>query len=312
MDLRHVDLRHLRYFIAVAESLSFSRAAEKLHIAQPPLSQQIKQLEHALGVTLFHRTKRLVELSDAGTVFLEHARRVLRATEIGAMEAQRAQRGETGRLAVGFFEHMSYTLLPPIFRAFKERFPSVEIDLRWFPVIKQQEALESGQIDIAFMRPMPGNVQIKGEIISREPFVLAIPVNHPLAKLPTVSLKRCSNERFVLYASTLAPDFHETITRMCAAAGFLPSVALEVGQVYTALGLVGAGVGIAFVPASVQSVHFDHVRYRPLDQRSPDIVVSLGWLHRNPSPPLLAFVEIAKEINRIQKPPRVAPSKRAS
>lgn len=313
MNLRHVDLRHLRYFIAVAEGLSFSRAAERLHIAQPPLSQQIRQLEEAIGVTLLHRTKRHVELSEAGEIFLEHARQILRSTEIAALEAQRAQRGEIGRLAVGFFEHMSYTLLPPIFRAFRERYPKVEIDLRWFPVIGQVDALQSGQVDISFMRPVSNSEGITSEVILREPFVLAVPAGHPLASRESISIKECCDERLVMYAPHLAPDFHEMITHMCAAAGFLPNIALEVGQVYTALGLVSAGVGLAFVPSSVQSVHFDHVAYKPVTGRMPKIEVSLGWKQRHPSPLLLAFVEIAKSINQeksgeapSQKPRRLA------
>lgn len=298
MNLRHIDLRHLRYFIAVAEGLSFSRAAEKLHIAQPPLSQQIRQLEEALNVTLLHRTKRHVELSEAGTIFLEHARQIIRATENAALEAQRAQRGEIGRLAVGFFEHMSYTLLPPIFRAFRERYPQVEIDLRWFSVIGQADALRSGQVDISFIRPVSDLVGITSEVILREPFVLAVPTGHPLASQESVSIKECSDERLIMYTPHLAPDFHEMITRMCATAGFLPNIALEVGQVYTALGLVSAGAGLAFVPSSVQSVRFDHVVYKPLSGRTLQIEVSLGWKQRNPSSLLLAFVEIAKDINQ--------------
>jgi DNA-binding transcriptional LysR family regulator len=315
VDLRHVDLRHLRYFIAVAESLSFTRAAEKLHIAQPPLSQQIRQLEEAIGVTLLHRTKRHVELSEAGAVFLQHARQIIGATQNAAVEAQRAQRGEIGRLAVGFFEHMSYTLLPPIFREFRERYPKVELDLRWFPVIGQADALHSGQVDISFMRPVFDADGITSEVILREPFMLAVPDRHRLAKEESVSIKTLADERFIMYAPRLAPDFHEMITSMCVAAGFLPAVALEVGQVYTALGLVGAGAGIAFVPSSVQSVHFDHVVYKTITGRTPKIEVSLGWKQRNPSPLLLAFVEIAKGLDHgkggaapVRKRRRAAPA----
>lgn len=298
MDIRHIDLRHLRYFIAVAENLNFSRAAEKLHIAQPPLSQQIRQLEDALGVVLLHRTKRHVEMSEAGATFLIHARQIIRATENAAVEAQRAQRGDIGRLAVGFFEHMSYTLLPPIFRTFRERHPLVEIELRWFPVIGQAEALRTGEVDISFMRPVSELTDISHEVILREPFVLAMPASHPLAGETPISLKDCSTDRFIMYAPRLAPDFHHMITHMCASAGFMPNVALEVGQVYTALGLVSAGVGLAFVPSSVQRVHFDNLVYVPLAARTHKIEVSLGWMQKNPSPLLLAFVEIAKTINQ--------------
>ena len=250
----------------------------------------------ALEVTLLHRTKRRVELSEAGSVFLDHARRILRSTEAAALEAQRAQRGQIGQLAVGFFEHMSYTLLPPIYKAFRARFPLVELDLRWFPVIKQQEALETAQVDVAFMRPVLEASLVNQQVIVREPFVLAVPESHRLAKLRTIPVRACAEEKIIQYASHLAPDFHQMITRMCVSAGFMPTVALEVGQVYTALGLVGAGVGLAFVPQSVQNVRFDHVVYRPISRATPDIEVSLGWIHKNPSAPLLAFLEIAQSV----------------
>lgn len=290
-----MDLRHLRYFIAVAEELNFTRAADRLHIAQPPLSQQIRQLEEELGVTLLHRTKRHVELSEAGQVFLDHARQILRSTEVAAVQARRAQRGEIGRLSVGFFEHMSYTLLPPIFRAYRERFPDVDMDVRWFPVIGQADALRRGDVDISFMRPGTDSEDITTEVLVTEPFVIAVPASHPFATEDSLSLRDCAAERFVMYTPHLAPDFHDMILRMCATAGFTPRVALEVGQVYTCLGLVSSGIGLAFVPSSVQRIHLDHLVYKPLRSRSLPVEVMLGWRRTNSSPLIGAFVETAKE-----------------
>lgn len=291
-----MDLRHLRYFIAVAEELNFTRAADRLHIAQPPLSQQIRQLEEEVGVTLLHRTKRHVELSEAGQVFLDHARQILRSTEVAAVQARRAQRGEIGRLSVGFFEHMSYTLLPPIFRAYRERFPDVDMDVRWFPVIGQADALRRGDVDISFMRPGTDSEDITTEVLVTEPFVIAVPASHPFATEDSLSLRDCAAERFVMYTPHLAPDFHDMILRMCATAGFTPRVALEVGQVYTCLGLVSSGIGLAFVPSSVQRIHLDHVVYKPLRSRSLPVEVMLGWRTTNTSPLIGAFVETAKEV----------------
>jgi DNA-binding transcriptional LysR family regulator len=291
-----MDLRHLRYFIAVAEELSFTRAADRLHIAQPPLSQQIRQLEEELGVTLLHRTKRHVALSAAGQVFLEHAKQILRATEVASVQARRAQRGEIGRLAVGFFEHMSYTLLPPIFRAYRERFPDVEVDVRWFPVIGQADALRRSDVDISFMRPVADFEDITTEALVTEPFVIAVPASHPFAAEDSLSLTDCAAERFVMYTPHLAPDFHDMILRMCATAGFAPRVALEVGQVYTCLGLVSSGIGLAFVPSSVQRIHLDRVVYKPLRNRSLPVDVMLGWRRSNTSPLIRAFVETAKDV----------------
>lgn len=291
-----MDLRHLRYFIAVAEELSFTKAAERLHKAQPPVSQQIRQLEDEMGVTLLNRTRRHVELTEAGRIFLEQARQILRSTESAVVLAQRAQRGEIGRLTVGFFEHMSYTLLPPILRAYRERFPSVEVQLRWFPVIRQAEALRRGDLDIAFMRLVPDLNEVTWETILEEPFVLAIPSGHPLADVETVSLKNCAQEQFIMYMADLAPDFHAMNLRMCASAGFVPKVASEVGQVYTLLGLVSSGAGIGFVPASVQQVHFDRVVYKPIQGKQLMYEVMLGWNQRNPTALMKAFVETAKSV----------------
>ncbi|MCO4865518.1 LysR family transcriptional regulator [Cupriavidus sp. WGtm5] len=291
-----MDLRHLRYFIAVAEELNFTRAAERLHIAQPPLSLQIRQLEEEMDVTLLNRSRRHVELTEAGRIFLEQARQILRATESAVIQTQRAHRGETGRLTVGFFEHASYTLLPPILRAYRERFPSVEILLRWFPVVEQAEALRRGDADISFMRPVPDLEDVTWETILEEPFVLAVPARHPFANAESISLKDCAQEPFIMYMPEAAPDFHAMNMRMCASAGFVPKVVSEVGQVYTLVGLVSSGAGIGFVPASVRQMKFAHVAYKPIKGRQPTVEIMLGYSQRTPTPLMTAFIETAKSI----------------
>ena len=288
-----MDLRHLRYFIAVTEELHFTRAARRLHIAQPPMSRQIRELEQELGVTLFNRTRRQVELTDAGQVFLVKARQVLRAAESAVLETQRAERGETGKLAVGFFEQTAYTMLPPILRAFNQRFPEVDVQLRWFPVIDQVEALEQGEVDIAFVRPVVDLSAVSKRLLLTEAFVVAVPASHPFAARDTVAIEECANERIINYAQHLAPAYHAAIMRACALAGFVPVRPLDVGQVYTALGLVSAGVGIALAPASVQRVRFDGLLYKPLRGRPLESVTYLAWLQPAPTVLLKAFVETA-------------------
>jgi DNA-binding transcriptional LysR family regulator len=295
-----LDLRHLRYFIAVAEELSFTKAAARLHISQPPLSRQILDLEQELGVTLLNRTRHHIELSNAGRVFLDKARQILRAADSAIAETQRAQRGEIGRLAVGFFEQTAYTLLPPILRAFQERFPAVEVQLRWFPVVEQIKALMRGEIDIAFVRPVVNLEGLSKELLLKEPFVLAVPGTHAFAGRDVVSIKDCAEERIINFTQSLAPDYHAGINLACTLAGFVPRAYLEVGQVYTALGLVSSGVGVAFVPSSVQRLRFDNLVYKPLLEKQLQSEAFLVWIHANPSPLLLAFVESSKQIMKEQ------------
>jgi DNA-binding transcriptional LysR family regulator len=297
-----MDLRHLRYFIAVAEELHFTKAAERLHMAQPPLSRQIRELEEELGVTLLNRTRRHIELSDAGQVFLEKARQVLLAADSAIVEAQRAQRGEVGKLAVGFFEQAAYTFLPPILRAFQERFPLVEVQLRWFPVVEQVEALMRGHSDVAFVRPVVDLNALSKETLLKEPFVVAVPSTHRFADMDVVSVADCARERIITYTQHLAPDYHGMIARLCASAGFIPDILLEVGQVYMALGLASSGAGIAFVPASVQRVRFDNLVYKPLREQELQSQVYLAWTHPNPSPLLRAFVETSQQVAQLKFP----------
>jgi len=291
-----MELRHLRYFVAVAEELSFTRAAKRMNIAQPPLSQQIRQLEDELGLRLLHRTRRRVEISDAGRVFLERARRILREIDEAAIQAQRAQRGETGSISIGFFEYISYTFLPPILRDFRKNFPGVELQLRWIPVIGQADALRRGEIDVSFLRPVSDFAGISTVRLLKEPFVLAVPSEHRLAARDAVSLEECALEPFVLYEQRAAPDFHSTILRMCGAAGFTPRMMLEIGQIHTALGVVSSGSALAFLPSSMQHVHVDYVAYKRIRGDLPKIEVLLGWTQRNPSALLTAFLQTARRV----------------
>ncbi|MFC5387176.1 LysR substrate-binding domain-containing protein [Aquamicrobium segne] len=291
------DLRHLRYFVAVAEELNFTRAAKRLHIAQPPLSIQIRQLEEELDVPLLLRTRQRVELTDGGRAYLEQARQILRSVENAKVQAQRAQRGEIGQLAIGFFEHMSYTLLPPILRAYREQYPLVDVQLRWFPVVDLVDGLLRGEIDISFMRPVSGSEALKSETLLTEPFILAVPADHPFVGLDSVSLSDCSSENFIIYSSKVAPDFHRTIFNMCAEAGFEPRIVTEAAQVYTLLGLVSSGAGLAFVPSGVRRVHFEHVKYVSLTDTNAEIEVQLAWT-RTPTSLLSAFIDTAKDFVR--------------
>jgi len=293
-----MELRHLRYFLAMVDTLNFTKAAARLHIAQPPLSRQIRDLEEELSVTLFDRSGKRVELSAAGQVFAERARQILAAADSAVIDSQRAQRGEIGRLAIGFFEHTAYTLLPPILREFRQRFPGVNVELRWFPVVEQVNALSRGDVDLAFVRPVSNLDPLNKQLILEEPFVLALADDNPLAGKRQVSIAECAQHRVINFTQALAPDYHAIIARLCALGGFAPSVLSEVGQVYTALGLVSSGFGVAIVPASVQRVRVENVVYRPLKERAPKSETLLAWKHSTRSAALLAFVALAGEVAR--------------
>lgn len=295
-----MELRHLRYFLAVAETLNVTKAAQLLHIAQPPLSRQISQLEQELGVQLFNRVGRRLVLTAAGQVFADRARNILAAADAAVIDSQRAARGEVGRLAVGFFEHIAYTLLPPLLREYQQRFATVTVDLRWFTSSEQFNALARGDVDLAFVRSIPADTGLNGVLLYQEPFYVAIAKDHPLAAKRQLSIKDCAQLRVINYQKSVAPDYHAIINQLCALAGFSPSPRFEMGQIYASLGLVSAGFGVTLVPASVQRVHMENVVYRPLREQHAKSALYLAWKDTNASATLTAFVELACELAQQQ------------
>jgi DNA-binding transcriptional LysR family regulator len=291
-----MELRHLRYFLTVARTLNFTKAAEELHMAQPPLSRQIRELEEELDVALFERRGKRVFLSSAGQVFEERARRILADTNSAIVDSQRAARGEIGRVAVGFFEHIAYTLLPPLLREFQQRYPAVTVELRWFSSAEQINALDRGDVDLAFVRSLPPDTQLNSVLLLQEPFYVAIAKDNPLAAKRQISIKDCMHLRVINYRKDVAPDYHATINQLCALAGFSPSTSFEMGQIYASLGLVSAGFGVTLVPASVQRTHMDNVVYRPLREQHAQSELYLAWKEPNPPAALGSFVQLACEI----------------
>jgi DNA-binding transcriptional LysR family regulator len=282
-----MDLRRLRYFVAVAEERHFGRAAERLHIAQPPLSQQIQRLEAEIGSPLLYRTTRSVELAPAGAVLLERAREILAAVDAAAEDARRAARGEYGRLAIGFTGSATYALLPALAGALRETLPGVMLDLRGELLTPAQvQWLLDGTLDLGLLRPPVHERELSVEVLRREPLICVLSGAHPLAVNDTVSLEQLSQEPFVTYPSHFRSVLHDAVEDACAAAGFRPRVAIEAAETSTLVSFVAAGLGVSLVPASVRHMTVEGAVYRPLEHDATTVELAVAW-RRDDATPIL-------------------------
>lgn len=291
----HMELRHLRYFIAVAEELHFGRAAERLHMAQPPLSQQIRSLEEELGVQLLHRTKRRVQLTEAGQVFLVEARRSLTQIEQTILAAQRAGRGEIGSLAMGFISSASYTLLPELLQVFRQRFPDVQLTLYELTTEQQLQKLRNGEIDIGFLYLPSYDDSLSIVSVTNEPLIVALPQSHPLTMSPQISLSSLAGEPFILPSRHLAVGFYDRVVNACQQRGFSPRVVQEANTIQTIVSLVAGGIGISLVPASLQNLQRTGVVYKALQRPVPEVEMTVICRKDDPSPVLHAFLNVVRE-----------------
>ncbi len=292
-----MESRLLTYFIAVAEELHFGRAAKRLNISQPPLSQQIIQLEEKIGVKLFTRTRRRVELTPAGQVLLEDARKILALSQDAVRRAVRAGKGEIGRLAVGYIGSANYSVLPDLIREFRKRFPEVELSLAELNTSQQIEALREERIHVGFMRP-PRGIESEGllfETVLRESLVAALPINHKLKSRASLPLKMLAREPFIMIPRSRGPGFFDQIIALCQAEGFSPEIVLEASQFHTIIGMVSAGVGIAVVPASMQRSRMKGVAFRKIEN-GPETALTLAWKSDSKSPVLSKFITVAREL----------------
>ncbi len=289
-----MELRSLHYFIAVAETLNFSRAAERLHMAQPPLSQQIQRLEKEIGVQLFVRTKRSVRLTAAGQVFLQEAYQALAQVERAVHTAQRADDGEIGKLVIGFVGSSAYGVLPAMIQAFRERFPHVELILRELTTVEQVEALHNEQIQIGFLRPPVLDATLQHLTVQQEPFLVALPTKHSLATTSPVPLPALANEPFILIPSKLAPGLSHQMMEMCLQAGFQPRMVQEATQFHVIVSLVAAGLGIALVPACIHIFQRPDVVYLPLQGITMQAEIQVVWQRADRSPIVRRFLDVVK------------------
>ena len=262
-----IELRHLRYFVAVAEDLHFGRAAERLGISQPPLSQQILALERTLGARLFERTTRRVGLTEAGRLFFAEAKEVLAKVEHAAAMAERVHRGEAGELRVGFFGSAPFvTDFQRLVYGFRSSHPDVHLDLQEMPTFQQVDALLEGRLDVGFVRPLgPTPEALVLTELCREPLMAVMRPDHPLASTSgALPISALAGEPFVLYARGIGTGLYQQVIDLCRNAGFAPQVRQEANATPTMMGLVAAGLGVSILPASLERLKFDGARFRPL------------------------------------------------
>jgi DNA-binding transcriptional LysR family regulator len=291
-----MELRHLRYFVAVAEELHFGRAAVRLSIVQPSLSQQIRQLEDELGFPLLRRTKRSVELTDAGKAFFTASQHVLAEVQEAKRIAQRAYRGEVGRLVVGYISSSTYDLLPLILRVYRERFPHVEVALRELTTQEQVRALEEEQIHIGLLRLPISTAIIRFDVVGREPIVCVLPEEHPLAVYEKIPPSMLADEPFVLQPPQRGSGYYVQLMKLCLASGFTPNVIQEVSEMHTIVSLVAAGMGVSLVPLSTQNLRSQGVVYRELEGGTMMTEMAVAWKRDARSTIMQNFLTVAREI----------------
>ncbi|MBN3857279.1 LysR family transcriptional regulator [Paraburkholderia sp. Ac-20340] len=296
-----MELRHLRYFVAVAAERNFTRAAEKLGIGQPPLSQQIKSLEHELGVTLFVRTPQGADLTRAGEAFLIEARRVLDDAARAAQVAQRAARGEAGQIRIGFTGSAAFNpLVPNLIQRYKQRFPAVDLTLDEANTPLLLQGLAEDRLDAVFFRPgrretaqaqaLPG---IALHHFPDEAMKIALPASHPLAARRRLPLSALEHEPFVLVSGPAGATLHDEIVRACAETGFSPRLAQPAPQVSSVVNLVAAGLGVSIVPAAIAQVQVKGVRYLDVTGVHMRARLALGWREQDTSATVREFVALA-------------------
>jgi DNA-binding transcriptional LysR family regulator len=291
------ELRQLRYFSAVAERLHFGRAAQALHISQPPLSRAIRALEAQLGVPLFVRTRRRVSLTPEGERLLEETRRMSAQLERAVSGLRAMAAGEEGRLRIGFVSLADYGVLPGLLKAYKAARPRVRLALREMLSPDQGSALEQGELDFGLLLPpVAGASELEHIIVQRERFVVALPARHPLARDRKIAMHALAGEPLVMVPEDIAPGLYDIVANLAARAGFSPNVAQEAIQMQTVVSLVSSGLGAAIVPGSVANLGRRGVVYRELIDAHPRLDVWLAWPRRPLEAAAQEFVALARRL----------------
>jgi DNA-binding transcriptional LysR family regulator len=292
-----MELRHLRYFCAVADHKGFSHAARHLYVSQSAISEQIGDLESEIGVTLLDRSQRQVRLTRHGEIFLVEARKILASADRAVEMAQRSMRDEAGRLAIGFFAWGTGAFFPQIIREFRRRYPGVELALHEMHASEQSEALAERKIDIGFTRPLepPFDLTLRSEPLYRDPLVAALPRSHPLVPGP-IQLERLASEDFVLCNRETSPTLFDTIISICRKAGFSPRIAHTASRWSAVLTLVEAGEGVGLVPAGLWALMSSQVVSCRIHPNTAHLGVVLAWSPENETGLQRAFLRLVREM----------------
>lgn len=299
-----MELRHLRYFLAVADSMNFCRAAERLHLSQPPLSQQVRRLEAELGAKLFDRSKRQIKLTAAGEIFATQARAILAQCDEAAKLAARAERGEFGHLRLGLWQlpvpPVQTRLIIECLRAFVKRSPDVHLTLQSLLPADQIKAVKDGGIDVGIVR-LPVTQSGRGiaiETILREPMVLAMSESNSLARFKTVPLRELSNQRYIMFGRDANADFHHFIAKACRKEGFNLNIAYFQDDLYSVWALIGAGLGVALAPASLRELRLPGIVFRKFEPAAPVMEMALAYVRGDKVSVVSQFLEVARKIAR--------------
>lgn len=284
-----MDLRHLRCFVAVAEEMHFGRAAERLHLTQPPVSLAIKELEQELGLTLLERTSRRIALTQAGEDALRDARAVLAAADTLRRRARETSQGRMGTLAIGFISLPAYSFLPDTLRRFGEDYPQVRLSLQEGTTDQIVHDIESGRLDVGLVFRTPDlPASLESALVWTEPLVIALPQCHPLARGRRVALEKLAQERFLGFERHQGPLMFDAIVSTCMRHGFSPRL-FAARQMHTIVSLVSGGIGVALVPACVQALQREGVVYRRLQGGRTAVETVAVWRRAEDSPLVRAF-----------------------
>jgi DNA-binding transcriptional LysR family regulator len=297
--LPEMELRHLRYFVAVAEALSFTKAAQRLRLAQPSLTRQVRNLEDEIGVKLLDRAGNRVALTEEGQLFLFDAKKLLAMCEESVAAVQRINRGESSQLNIGYVANIHYGLLPATLGAFRKLSPRVALNLFDMTSAEQFQALDGRKIDLGFVG-LPSAFSghdLRSECVARDTIVVALPVRHPLAKRPEVKLADLAPQFFIGMSAKTHPGAREWLLETCRRAGFAAKILQEADAEPTAIKFVADGLGVALMPEQITGLPHEGVLFRPL---TPPLrrESTMAWRADNPSKPLQDYIQIVKELSR--------------